>query len=82
MQTVNMHQAKSQLSALVRSVLEGEEVVIAKAGQPLVRLVPYQGRKTPRRPGRLKGLIRMSPGFDGGTDAGDDEIVEMFEQGR
>jgi prevent-host-death family protein len=78
MQTVNMHEAKSQLSALVKAALDGEEVVIAKAGNPLVRLVPYQKRKMPRRPGRLKGLIKISPDFD----EIDDEIMDMFEQGR
>ncbi len=77
MHTVNMHEAKSQLSALVKAALDGEDVVIAKAGNPLVRLVPYQDRKTPRRPGRLKGLIKMSPDFD----EIDDEITNMFEQG-
>ncbi len=50
MQTVNMHEAKTRLSALVNTVLDGEEVVIAKAGNPLVRLVPYRERKTPRKP--------------------------------
>ena len=78
MHTVNMHEAKSQLSALVKAALDGEEVVIAKAGNPLVRLVPYQNRKTLRRPGRLKGLITISPDFD----EIDDEIIDMFEQGR
>jgi len=78
MQTVNMHEAKSRLSALVNAVLDGEEVVIAKAGNPLVRLVPYQERKTPRKPGRLKEQIKISPDFD----KIDDEIVRMFEQGQ
>ena len=76
--TPNAHIAKSKLSALVKAALDGEDVVIAKAGNPLVRLVPYQNRKTPRRPGRLKGLIKISPDFD----EIDDEIIDMFEQGR
>jgi prevent-host-death family protein len=78
MQTVNMHEAKSRLSALVKAVLDGEEVIIAKAGNPLVRLVPYRKRKNPRRPGRLKGQIEMSPDFD----EIDEEIIAIFEQGR
>lgn len=77
MQTVNMHEAKTRLSALVNAVLDGEEVVIAKAGNPLVRLVPYRERKTPRKPGRLKGRLKISPDFD----EVDSEIVRMFEQG-
>ena len=78
MQTVNMHEAKTRLSALVKSALEGEDVVIAKAGTPLVRLVPYQKRVAPRTPGRLKGRIRIAADFD---DI-DDDIVELFEQGQ
>ena len=77
MQTVNMHEAKTRLSALVKSALEGEDVVIAKAGTPLVRLVPYQKQTAPRTPGRLKGCIRIAADFD---DI-DDDIVELFEQG-
>ncbi len=78
MQTVNMHEAKSQLSALVQSVLDGEDVVIAKAGTPLVRLIPFQEVPRPREPGRLKGQIRIADDFD----AVDDEIADLFEQGR
>jgi prevent-host-death family protein len=78
MHTVNMHEAKSQLSALVKQALEGEDVVIAKAGTPVVRLVPFQQTKAPRRPGRLKGQIRMADDFD----AVDEEITDLFEQRR
>jgi prevent-host-death family protein len=75
MQTVNMHEAKSQLSALVQAVLDGEDVVIAKAGRPVVRLIPFQEARAPREPGRLKGQIRMADDFD----AVDDEIADLFE---
>jgi prevent-host-death family protein len=78
MQTVNMHEAKSQLSALVQAVLDGEDVVIAKAGRPVVRLIPFQETRAPREPGRLKGQIRMADDFD----AVDDEIADLFELGR
>jgi prevent-host-death family protein len=78
MQTVNMHQAKSQLSALVQAVLDGEDVVIAKAGTPVVRLIPFQDVRAPREPGRLKGQIRIAADFD----AVDDEIADLFEQGQ
>jgi prevent-host-death family protein len=78
MQTVNMHEAKSQLSALVQAVLDGEDVVIAKAGRPVVRLVQFQEVQAPREPGRLKGQIRMADDFD----AIDDEIADLFEQVR
>ena len=78
MQTVNMHEAKSQLSSLVQAVLDGEDVVIARAGRPVVRLVQFQEVQTPREPGRLKGQIRMADDFD----AVDEEIADLFEQGR
>lgn len=78
MQTVNMHEAKSHLSALVQAVLDGEDVVIAKAGRPVVRLVQFQEIRAPRAPGRLKGQIRMADDFD----AVDDEIADLFEKGR
>ena len=78
MQAVNMHEAKTRLSALVKAALDGEEVVIAKAGTPLVHLVPYQKRQAPRRPGRLKGQIKIASDFD----QSDAEILELFEQGQ
>lgn len=64
MQTVNMHDAKSQLSRLVDDALAGEEIIIAKAGKPLVRLVPYIPQRQSRIPGRLKGQISMADDFD------------------
>jgi prevent-host-death family protein len=62
MELVNVHQAKTHLSRLLDRVAQGEEIVIAKNGQPVARLVPYPVE--PRRPGRLKGKIRMAPDFD------------------
>lgn len=64
MHTVNMHEAKTRLSALVKEALNGEEVVIAKSGKPLVRLVPVPRESHLRVPGRLKGKIRLAPDFD------------------
>jgi prevent-host-death family protein len=62
MKTVNMQAAKAQLSTLVEEAAAGEEIVIAKAGKPVARLMPLQ--KIVRRPGRLKGKIWMSDDFD------------------
>ena len=73
---VNMHQAKSSLSRLVERALAGEEVVIARNGEPLVKLVPVPKQRKPRVPGRLKGKVWMAPDFEF-TDA---EIVELFER--
>ena len=77
MVSMNLHQAKAALPALVKAALHGEEVIIAQDGKPMVRLVPYQERKTPPQPGRLRGQIRISDDFD----AVDPEIIEMFENG-
>jgi prevent-host-death family protein len=75
-EVVNMHQAKTSLSRLVERALSGEEVVIARNGEPLVRLVPVEKKREPRVPGRGKGKIWVSPDFEL-TDA---EITELFKQ--
>ena len=61
---VNMREAKSQLSRLGRLAWEGEEVVIAKAGEPYLRLAPYRKPPGERKPGGYEGQIWMSPDFD------------------
>jgi prevent-host-death family protein len=76
-ETVNMHQAKSSLSRLVARALAGEEVVIARNGEPLVRLVPIpKPTREPRVPGRYKGKIWIGPDFE----FTDEEITELFER--
>jgi prevent-host-death family protein len=74
-ETVNMHQAKSSLPRLVERALAGEEVVIARNGKPLVRLVPVAKERQPRVPGRGRGKIWISPDFE----FTDEEIAELFE---
>lgn len=64
MRTVNMHAAKTHLSRLVDEAAAGEEIVIAKAGRPVARLVPLETRAQPRRPGLLKGEIWIADDFD------------------
>ena len=59
-----MHEAKSQLSKLGKLAWQGEEVVIAKAGEPYLRLEPYREQKSKRRLGVLKGQIWMASDFD------------------
>jgi prevent-host-death family protein len=62
---VNLHAAKTNLSRLVDEAANGEDVVIAKAGKPMVRLVPVAPVKTPRKGfGSLKGKIRIREDFD------------------
>jgi prevent-host-death family protein len=60
----NIAQAKAQFSELVRRALAGEDVIIAKDNKPLLRLVPLEGARQPRKPGSAKVKIRMSPDFD------------------
>lgn len=74
-QTVNMHQAKSTLSRLVERALAGEDVVIARNGEPLVRLVPVPKERKLRIPGRLKGKVWIGPDFE----FTEEEIKELFE---
>ncbi len=64
MYITNVSEAKAQLSALLERVRKGEEVILGKAGRPIAKLVPYDPRSEPRRPGALRGQIRIKPGFD------------------
>jgi prevent-host-death family protein len=61
--TLNLYQAKTQLSALVERAAAGEEIVIAKAGRPMARLVSLEKRR-PRRSGFLKGKVWIADDFD------------------
>lgn len=63
MQTVNIHQAKTHFSKLIDAAMYGEEIIIAKAGKPVVRLVPFSAEKT-RQFGLLKGKIKIAKDFD------------------
>ena len=73
--TVNIHEAKTHLSRLIERVESGQEVVIARAGRPVARLVPYHSRTTPRTPGLWRGRVRLAPDFD----ETDDVLVDAFE---
>ncbi len=63
MTTVNVHDAKTQLSKLIARVEAGEEVVIARAGRPVVKLVRFGEAKPERRPDALKGLGSVDAAF-------------------
>ena len=79
MATVNVHEAKTHLSALLQRVEGGEEIVIARSGQPVAKLVPIPPTPTePRTPGWWKGKIVMSDDFDAPLP---DEIRRAFEGG-
>jgi antitoxin (DNA-binding transcriptional repressor) of toxin-antitoxin stability system len=72
---VNMHEAKSNLSALAEKAWEGETVVIAKAGKPYVDLLPHKEKRPQRKPGRFKGQIRIADDFDRTPE----DVVKAFE---
>ncbi len=79
MQTVNIHEAKTQLSRFVEQAAAGEEVVIARAGKPVARLMPLPPvYAQSRQLGLGKGQYTMPTAFDA-IQA--DEIAKMFEQG-
>ena len=61
---INIHEAKTHLSRLISAVNAGEDVVIAKAGRPMVRLVPFHDTVAPRVPGKDRGTIRVPEDFD------------------
>jgi prevent-host-death family protein len=64
MEIANIHEAKSQLSRLIERAMNGEEVIIAKSGQPMVRLVPIHADESPRVGGQWKGRVRIADNFD------------------
>ena len=58
MKTINIHEAKTHLSRLIEEATSGEDIVIAKAGKPMVRLVPIASLEGPRPMGLLAGQVR------------------------
>jgi prevent-host-death family protein len=64
MAVVNTHEAKTNRSRFLDEVQEGEEVVIARGNKPMARLVPFNTKRPVRRPGYLKGKIRVAEDFD------------------
>ncbi len=79
MTTVNIHEAKTHLSRLLDSVQAGESVVLAKAGQPIARLVRYSAEDAPQRLGFLIGTVHVPDDFD---TMGAAEIADLFGAGE
>jgi prevent-host-death family protein len=63
MKTITIHKAKTQLSKLIEEACRGEEIVIARGSEPVVRLVAIQSPKGDRKPGALKGKIHIGREF-------------------
>jgi prevent-host-death family protein len=70
----NISEAKAELSALVEAVQQGDEVILAKAGKPVAKLVRYNGPARPRTPGSMAGEIWIASDFDTLPD----DIAEAF----
>ena len=76
--SVNIHEAKTHLSRLVDRAAAGEEIVIARAGKPVARLVAYEHPVRDRQLGTARGQIWIAPDFD----EVDEEITRLFEEGE
>jgi len=74
MRQVNIHEAKTHLSRLIA---DGEEVVIARYGEPVARLVPIRSAPSRRIPGSARGKFEVSPAF---FDPLPDSLLDSFEQ--
>ena len=72
---VNIHEAKTHFSRLVERVEAGEEILIARAGRPVARLVPLRAVTQRRRPGLWRGRVRMHPDFD----TTETDLLDAFE---
>jgi prevent-host-death family protein len=73
---VNVHDAKTHLSRLLERAEAGEEIVIARAGKPVARLLPY----APERPKRIFGRLRGQIVVHGDLDADNEDIAREFEE--
>lgn len=74
---VNIHEAKTHLSKLLAQVKAGEEIIIAKAGRPIARIVPVVERPVQRLAGSAKGKVTIAPDFDAPLP---EAILEDFER--
>ncbi len=78
MKTVNIHAAKTHLSRLVDDVAAGGEVIIAKHGRPMARLVPLATEPRQRKLGGLAGRVQIPDDFD---DPLPDDVLKLFTGG-
>lgn len=76
MDPINIHSAKTQLSKLIEAVERGEEVIIARAGTPVAKLVALQNPKPVRKAGSMKGLFEVPDSF---FDPLPEDILDAFE---
>ncbi len=74
--TVNIQEAKTNLSQLIQRALAGEEIVIAHSGEPVARIVPFNPQPIGRLPGSAQGKLWIAPDFDAPLP---DKIFALFE---
>ena len=72
---LNVYEAKSKFSDVLNRVEAGEDIVIARAGRPVARLIPYVERIAPRVPGSMRGRIWIADDFD---DTSEEEISAVY----
>lgn len=73
---INIHEAKTHFSKLLLRVMAGEEIVIAKAGVPVARLIPIESKKKMRTPGSAEGQFVIAADFD---DPLPESVLKQFE---
>jgi prevent-host-death family protein len=73
---INIHEAKTHLSRLVEQAARGKEIVIAKAGKPMARLVPLVDAPRPKKFGLLEGRFQVPQDFDAPLDS---RVLALFE---
>jgi antitoxin (DNA-binding transcriptional repressor) of toxin-antitoxin stability system len=76
MAMINIHKAKTNLSKLIDAASHGENIIIAKAGKPVARIVRFVSPKPKRKPGALKNKIKIAEDFDAPLP---DDILDEFE---
>lgn len=79
MQQINIYEAKTHFSQLISQVMLGEDIVIAKAGKPLVRIIPFRPEDKKRKPGSAIGEIKMAEDFNAPLP---DDVLHGFFPGE
>ena len=77
MRQINIHEAKTQFSRLIAAVEHGEEIVIARYGEPVARLVPIRPNAPPRKPGSARGKFKVPSSFFSPLP---EELLDAFEK--
>lgn len=74
---VNIHEAKTNLSKLLARVKKGQEIIIARSGKPVAKLVPFEEKISQRQPGTAKNKVFLSPDFN---EPLPEKIIKDFEK--